>query len=132
MGVPSAKYAVNRADFRGQLVEADQLALGDADQTKTATAATGAATLDMPSGVVTTESLTTAAGAVYTLTLTNTCIAAKDIVLVSVGNGTNSAGSPALTTVTTAAGSVVIKVQNIHASAALNGTLTIAFAVIKV
>ena len=38
---------------------------------------------------------------------------------------------PAVTTVTPAAGSLVIIVQNIHASAALNGTIKIAFVVHK-
>ena len=98
----------------------------------TATASAGAATLNAAgAGVITSESLTTAAGATYTLTLTNSMIAAGDIVLVTVGNGTNAAGSPALTTVTPGAGSVVIVVQNIAAAAALNGTLKIGFVVVK-
>lgn len=98
---------------------------------QTVTGSAGAATLNGVKGIITTESLTTAAGAVYTETLTNSAIAANSVVLVEVGNGTNSAGSPALTTVTNAAGSTVIKIQNIHASAALNGTLTISFLVIN-
>lgn len=97
----------------------------------TGTAVAGAVTINQNSGVVTSEALTTAAGAVYTLTITDSSIAAADIVLVSMGNGTNSAGSPAITTITPAAGSVVIKVQNIHASAALNGTLTFGFVIVK-
>lgn len=99
--------------------------------TKTATASSGAATLNKMAGVVTSESLTTAAGATYTLTLTNSDIAAADQVLVSVGNGSNSAGTPAVASVTPGAGSVVVVVQNIHASAALNGTIKIAFVVAK-
>ena len=64
--------------------------------TKTAAATSGAATLNKMSGVITTEALTTATGATYTLTLTNSDIAAADLVFVSVGNGTNTAGAPAL------------------------------------
>ena len=98
---------------------------------KVATAASGAATLNSNAGVITTESLTTAQNAIYTLTLTNSQIKATDIVLVSVGNGSNSAGTPMLGTVTAADGSVVITVINKHASAvALNGTLVIAFVAI--
>ncbi len=101
--------------------------------TGTATASSGAATLSTKTGVVTTESLTTAQNAIYTLTLTNTKIAATSVVLVSVGNGTNTQGTPMLGAVTPAAGSCVIKVINKHATAeALNGTLKIAFAVIDV
>jgi hypothetical protein len=99
--------------------------------TKTAAATAGAATLAKGSGVITSEALTTAAGATYTLTLTNTAIAATDIVFASVANGTATTGTPVVTTVKPAAGSVVIIVQNIHASAAVNGTLKIAFAVLK-
>ena len=99
--------------------------------TKTAAATSGAATLNKMSGVITTEALTTAAGATYTLTLTNSDIAATDLVFASIGNGTNTAGAPALTLITPGAGSVVIKVQNVHASAALNGTLLASFMVVK-
>lgn len=97
----------------------------------TASATTGAATLSKQAGVITSESLTTAAGADYTLTLTNTLVAATSIVLATVHNGTNSQGVPVLRTVTPGAGSVVIIVRNTHASQALNGTLKIAFLVLN-
>lgn len=99
--------------------------------TKTAAATAGAATLSKLAGVVTSESITTAAGATYTLTLTNTTIAAADQVYVSVQNGTNAAGLPAVTTVTPGAGSVVIVIRNAHASAAFSGTIKVAYLVVK-
>ena len=99
--------------------------------TKTATATSGAATLNKSAGVITTESLSTAAAGTYTLTLTDSQIAAADQVYASVAYGTSTTGSPVVTRITPAAGSVVIIVQNIHASAALNGTLKIAFHVLK-
>ena len=99
--------------------------------TKTATASSGAATLNKPSGVITSEAITTAAGAVYTLTLTNTCVAAADIVLATVDLGAGTGGTPTIASVTPAAGSVVIKVQNIHASAAFNAAIKIRFVVVK-
>lgn len=105
---------------------------GIASEIGAATAAAGAATLSDLIGKVTSEALTTAQDAIYTLTLTNTKIAAADIVLASVGNGTNTQGTPIVTTITPAAGSCVIKVSNAHASAeALNGTIVISFVVIK-
>lgn len=95
----------------------------------TVTGSAGAATLNRSGGVVTTESLTTAAGATFTLTLTDSYIAAGDIVLASVT--TTGTGMPNVAKVTPAAGSVVIIIQNIHASAAFNAVLKIAFFVVK-
>ena len=106
-----------------------QLALGG--DVKTATATAGAATLAKSSGVITTEVVTTAAGATYTLTLTNSLVGAADQVFASVQNGTNNAGLAQIATVTPGAGNVVIVVRNAHASAAFNGTLKIAFALLK-
>ncbi len=97
-----------------------------------ATAVAGAATLNAQTGKITSEALTTAQNAIYTLTLTNNQIAAADIVIATVANGTNTQGSPVVTRVQPAAGSVVILVPNLHASAqALNGTIVVSFQVIK-
>lgn len=98
--------------------------------TITATASSGAATLSKLSGTVTSEALTTAAAAAYTLTLTNTKIAATSRVLASVANGTNTQGIPVVSTVVPGSGSVVIKVFNLHATEALNGTIKINFLVL--
>lgn len=97
----------------------------------TATATGGAATLNKSSGKVTSEALTTAAAGVYTLTLTDSQIAAGDIVLATVANGTNTQGVPIVGKITPAAGSVTIDIRNEHASQAFNGTLVIGFVVIK-
>jgi hypothetical protein len=92
----------------------------------TGTASSGAVTTNGERTIVTSEALTTAAAAIYTLTETNSAIAATSLVTCSVGNGTNTQGVPVVSTVVPAAGSVVVKVQNNHASQALNGTITIA------
>ena len=97
----------------------------------TATATAGAATSNNDRVVVTSEALTTAAAADYTLTLTNSEVLATSIVLVSVANGTNTTEGLSVQRVQPAAGSVVIKVRNTHASAALNGTIKISVAVIN-
>lgn len=108
----------------------EQLSVGQLSMNHgTVTGAAGAATLHKTSGVVTTESLTTAAGVEYTLTLTNREIAADDVVLVSVS--TAGTGTPTVTTVAEAAGSVVIKVRNSHATVAFSAALKVKFAVIK-
>ena len=94
----------------------------------TATATAGAATLAAKVGKVTTEALTTAQNVIYTLTITNTAIAAADVVTASVANGTNTQGTPMIGTVTPGAGTLVITVINKHATAqALNGTLVVSF-----
>lgn len=92
---------------------------------------TATATLNNMAGNVTSASLTTAAGGTYTLTLTNSNIAVGDQVMVDVGNGTNSGGQPTVANVTPGAGQVVVVVQNIHGTTALNGTIIIAFVVFK-
>lgn len=94
-------------------------------------AVAGAATATTQRGYVTTESLTTAAGSKYSLTLTNAKIAAASFVVAGVENGTNNQGIPVVATVKVpSAGSVVIDVYNLHASQALNGTLLISFAIL--
>lgn len=117
-------------DHLGLNVNVGQLSLGKG--TKTASATSGAATLNQPSGIITTESLTTAAAAEYTLTLTNSKIAATDIVLAAVGNGSSTTGTPGIGSATVSDGQVIITVSNDAASAAFNGTLKISFVVIKV
>lgn len=100
----------------------------------TATSSAAAVTLNAAgSGVITTEALTTLAGSDYTLTLTNNMIAAADIVLATVNNGTNTGGAPNLRAITPAAGSVAIVVRNGQTviDTALNGTLQIRFVVVK-
>lgn len=99
--------------------------------TKTATASAGAATLNKSSGVITSEAITTAAGAVYTLTLTNSKVSATSNVFANVNLGAGTGGTPAIASITPASGSVVIKVQNIHASAAFNAAIKIGFMVVN-
>lgn len=93
----------------------------------TATASAGAATLANKCGVITSESISTAAAAEYTLTLTNTAVAATDICIASTGLGSSTTGTPGIGGVTPAAGSAVITVTNLHTSAAFNGTITVSY-----
>lgn len=95
--------------------------------TGTATAVAGAATLSTQRGVVTSEALTTAAGADYVMTLTNTKISASSLIFVTVDNGTNSTEGLAVNRVTPGSGSATIRIRNTHAASALNGTIKIGF-----
>lgn len=95
----------------------------------TATAVSGAATLNQDGGTVTSESLTTAAGASYTLTLGCAKVNPNSLVLASVANNSNTQGDPSVQKITPGTGQVTIVVVNRHSSQAFNGTLNIAFVV---
>lgn len=98
----------------------------------TGTASSGAVTMTGKLGKVTSESLTTAKDALYTLTVTDTEVGADDIVLASVALGTATTGVPVLEATTPAAGSVVFTVRNRDTgSAAFNGTVVVSYLVIK-
>jgi hypothetical protein len=98
---------------------------------KSATAASGAATLHSLGGRITTEALVTAAGANYTLVLTNSRIAAADQVLASVAYVSATTGTPVVARIQTGSGTVTIVVRNADSSAAFNGTLAVSFIVFK-
>lgn len=88
----------------------------------TGTSSAGAITANNQRAVITTESLTTAAGADYTLTWTNSFITTASLVMVTLGEGSNTRGiGPPRVTVSS--GSVTIKVRNIETINAFNGTI---------
>lgn len=91
----------------------------------TVTAAAGAATKLGRRVQITSEALTTAAAAVYTLTLTNAEVKTDSLVIAKVKLGTSTQGVPIVTSVAEGNGSVVIKVLNNHATDAFNGTIVI-------
>lgn len=139
-GTTGAKFAFYCADATATILSLGPITTTGALTTatfhldtgiKTATAVGGAATLNKASGKITSEALTTAAGASYTLTLTDSAIAAADTVFVSVANGTNTTGLPVVGLVTPGAGLVTIIVNNMAPAAAFNGTLVISFASMK-
>ncbi len=99
--------------------------------TRTAAATAGAVTLNKPSGLLTSEALTTAAAATYTMTLTNSGIAVGDIVLASVALGTATQGLPQVVSVTVTLHTVVFVIENADAADAFDGTIVVAFAQLK-
>ena len=95
-----------------------------------ATNRTTGVTLSRPTGAITTNTTSLAAGASATFTVTNTVVAAIDVVTVAIKSGqTNKETSVAVTAV--AAGSFDITVHNQHASTAETGAIVINFAIIK-
>ncbi len=97
----------------------------------TATATSGAATCNGMAGIVTTETITTAAASTYSLTVTNNQVTVGDVVQASVCNDTNTQGTPTVATVTEAAGAFTAVVQNIHSATAFSGTLKVKFMILK-
>ncbi|MBT9168342.1 MAG: hypothetical protein DDT19_01687 [Syntrophomonadaceae bacterium] len=86
-------------------------------------------TLHRLTGQITTVPLTTAAAAEEEFVVTNSTVAATDVVVASttyVGTGT-----PAVSVRGTAAGSFVVSITNLHATAAFNAAVVINFAVIR-
>lgn len=96
----------------------------------TATAVAGAVTMTSQLCVITSEALVTAAAADYTLTITTARTTAGAAAFVTIGNGTNTTAPNFAHSVAVTAGQIVVKVRNGHASAALNGTITITVLVV--
>jgi hypothetical protein len=92
----------------------------------TVTLSTNAGTVSKMAGVITTESLTTAAGSGQALTITNTLCATTSILLVTRTGGTSAAGTPVIKAVP-GNGSFVITLDNKHAAAAFDGTFILSF-----
>ena len=97
-----------------------------------ATNRTTGVTLSKLCGTITTNNASLAAEASANFTVTNTLVAANDVVVVAIQSGTDG-GNTAVSVVTVAAGSFVIKVSNHNAAAgtAETGAILINFAVIK-
>jgi len=96
-----------------------------------ATSTTHAATIAHNGGVITTEALTTAdAFTAYTMNVTDVNVLATSVVVASVALGTATTGIPVIGAITPSAGAVNIQVLNASASAALNGTIIISYAIV--
>jgi hypothetical protein len=96
-----------------------------------ATTVSNAATVSQSIGKITTESLSTAAGANQAITITVPGMLATDIIFLTLNGGTDTNGSVEMKAVA-GAGSFVITLTNRHASAAFNGTFIIAYMIVKV
>lgn len=96
--------------------------------TQITSAATGV-TLSKVTGQITTVALTTAAAAEERFTVTNTAVAATDVIALSTTY--NGAGTPMLSVVNVTAGAFDVVITNVHAANALNALMVINFVVIK-
>lgn len=93
------------------------------------TSASTGVTLNKATGQITTVALTTAAGAEERFTVTNSAVAATDVVVCTTTYA--GAGTPAVVCGKVAAGSFDVVITNLHAANALDALMVINFAVIK-
>lgn len=112
--------AVTFPDFDGTVYLANK-----ANGTEAANAVTASGT----TGVITTSALTTAGGASYAITWTNTFITTSSTVLLSIMGGTNTTNA-VLLKATAGSGSSTLTIYNLTAATALNGNILIGYQVI--
>lgn len=91
----------------------------------TGTSASNAVTVTGQLAIITTESLSTAAGADYTLTITDTRVDAGCAAFFSVAQGSTAGGPYYVHNVAITEDQIVIKVRNAHGSTSANGPITI-------
>lgn len=89
-----------------------------------ATSTAAAATVNHTGVFVTTESLTTAADAAYTIVITDAVIGLKSLIFASAGWGNATAGGLSLSSFKLSAGSVSLVFNN-TSGASINGTMQI-------
>lgn len=99
-------------------------------ETGAVTLSSNAGTINQLAGKITTEALTTAAGAAATLTITNSLVAATDHIFLQRVGGTSDEGTE-IYHPTPGSGSFTITLENRHASAAFDGTFIFSFLVVK-
>lgn len=92
--------------------------------------ATSGVTINKPSGQITTNTETIAAGVEVSFTVTNSAVAATDTVNVTIASGVTG-GTPVATVTAVAAGSFQITLTNLHGTNDATGTWVINFNVIK-
>lgn len=85
-------------------------------------------TLNSQAGVINSAALTTAGGAAYTFTFTNSIINANSVVVLQdLSGGTNTTANYKLQATTGASGSCTVTITNLTAATALNGSILIGF-----
>jgi len=105
------------------------LVAGGGAVTQITSASTGV-TLNKPCGQITTVSLTTAAAAETIFTVTNSFVTAEDVVAICISTYAG-AGTPIAATKNVTTGAFDVVITNLHASSALDATLTLNFIVLK-
>ena len=119
-GVDATLFKINGTQVTTTAADLNKLSsLSSADAI---TLSSNAGTMTKRAAVVTSESLTTAAGASQAMTITKTGVVAGDLVFITRAGGTNTRRSYAYDAVTTT-DTITVTVYNNEPTNALNGTL---------
>jgi hypothetical protein len=121
-GVVGADFIMSEGT--NTMAATSQIILGKANGTE----ASNAVTANGNAGVITTSSLNTAAGGTYSITWTNSHIAAVSVITNGILGGTNTMDNYKIKIVP-GNGSATMTIHNIDGSAAMNGTLKIGYVV---
>jgi hypothetical protein len=105
---------------------AGQIILAKANGTEAANAVTASGN----AGVITTSSLTTAGGATYAVTWTNTKITTTSVIGLTIQGGSNNATNNITFTCAPGSGTATFTIFNNTAATSLNGTLLIGYSVL--
>jgi hypothetical protein len=105
------------------------LYVGAFTATATGTGGTSTATLNRVVGMITTDAITTAAGAGHVMTVTNNRAAAGDMVLATWNGGTTTTGFPIIGAVATA-NTITFTIRN-DGAAAINGNVKFCYMLLK-
>lgn len=122
-GAATANFVLNTGTTT--MAAGSRIILAKANGTEAANAVTASGN----AGVITTSSLTTAAGASYAITWTNTAITATSAIMLSLQGGTNTIKSLVFECVP-GAGTATLTIYNIGATDPLDGTILIGYAVL--
>lgn len=123
----SLAEALNTINPTAGTLEADKLVLTKAVVTQ-GTSKTTAVPITTFTGIITTVALSDAANGSFSFDVTNSAIAATNVVLVSVDQ--NGSTGFAAVSAGTSAGKFTVKVKNVDASAALNAAIKIHYTVL--
>jgi len=126
-GASLEKFVVNL--LKNPTCCAKYVALSKGIVTQLTSISTGVA-LEYPAGEIATVSLTTAASTTAgTFTVTDSYVKADSLVLANIVDYTGTTGFPAILIDDVVAGSFKVTVRNLDTAAALNGVVTIGFAI---
>lgn len=115
-----------RKDSTNTMAAGSSIVLAKVNGTEAANAVTASGT----AGIITTSALTTAGGATYAITWTNTFITTTSTILLSIMGGSNNATNNITFKVTNGAGTSTLTIFNNTAATSLNGTLLIGYLVV--
>lgn len=127
-------YGVGRTDFKNREMVTGQRGWGTDISTGTCTDSSGDGIITMNdlAGKITTVADGAAADATYTITVTNSEVAAADMAFVSVTLSSGTAANFAVKDVLCGAGTLTIVIQNSHNTAAWsNAVFVVSFFVVK-